>query len=119
MTDEATDEMKAKAEGCRLAMKAALEAIQDYCGMAPTEEIVVEGIRFTVPGELKEIALGDSTLPLETRIRAVEESGWARSEAEQVCEKLFGATGDDLEGCIERIADQLTTAITRKWRIEA
>jgi len=114
-----TDEMEAKAEECRLAMKAALEAIQDYCGMPSTEEVEVEGIRFTVPDELKEIALGDSELPLETRIRAVEESGWALSEAEKVCEKLFGATGDDLEECTERIADQLTTAITRKWRIKA
>jgi len=113
------DETEAKAENCRLAMRAALEAIQDYCGMAPTEEIVVEGIRFTIPDELKEIAFGDSTLPHETRIRAVDESGWARSAAKQVCEKLVGATGDDLDGCTERIADQLTTAITRKWRIKA
>ena len=94
-----TDEMEAKAENCRLAMKAALEAIQDYCGMAPTEEIEVEveGIRITVPDELKEIALGESELPRETSIRAVEEPGWALREAEQVCKPLFGATGDELE----------------------
>jgi len=33
-----TDEIEAKAENCRLAMKAALEAIKDYCGTGETEE---------------------------------------------------------------------------------
>ena len=113
MTDEMeADELKAKAEECRRAFKAAAEAVADYCGLAPTGEgevrmVEVGGMRIEVPEEIEEIAHSDPELTEAERIRAIKESSWAQHEAGGLCEKLFGATGNELESCIDRVSTKL------------
>ncbi len=70
-----TDEMEAKAENCRLAMKAALEAIQDYCGAEPTYE-------FSFPDEVYELATSDKGFGM--RIDDVDDHDWTKDQAREM-----------------------------------
>ena len=72
-----TDEMEAKAENCRLAMKAALEAIQDYCGMSGAEHTIeFAGATIKYPEEVYQIAI-DETIGDDVCIERIAASGWA------------------------------------------
>ena len=115
------EDIEEKANTCRLALKAALEAITDYCGLAPAGEmekafgeafapphtVKVGGIAVSVPNEIHEIAHSNPDLTREERIAAIQESSWAQNEAEGLCEKLFGATGADLDACVKRVSRKL------------
>ena len=65
-----------KIETCRVAMKAALEAIQDYCGTTPMDD-------FSFPDEIYELATSDKDV--DQRIKDVKEHGWTKEQAEEVC----------------------------------
>lgn len=123
MTD--TDEIESKAENCRLAMKAAMEAIQDYCGIEPTGEgevrmVEVRGVKIEVPDELHEIAIQESS-SLDTRQIKIEKSDWARNKAVELCagwwklltpkgyeEPLMGVEMDE---CVMRVAAEIGARI--------
>lgn len=79
------DEMEAKAKNCRLAMKAAMEAIQDYCGTGETEghEPDMPSLRFPgrhsvpmdyVPEDIVRII--DESATSESAINKLMEHGW-------------------------------------------
>ena len=121
-----TDEMEAKAENCRLAMKAALEAIQDYCGVAPTEEVSVKapgsieflGTRVKLADRIRSIA-ENQELTVEERITVIEGSVEARIMAEEMCvpeTEPFSKRepGETEDGCIDRVAALFAEAVVRE-----
>jgi len=130
-----TGEMEAKAENCRLAMKAALEAIQDYCGMAPTGEggvrmVEVRGVKIEVPDEIYEIAMKEPEDPSmgDPRQSDIERSRWARNKAAELCTdwwKLLTRKGyaepmekDVMDECVMRVAAEIGARILEergKW----
>jgi len=114
------EDIEDRANTCRLALKAALEAITDYCGLAPAGEmenafgeafaphtIEIKGIVISVPEEIEEILHSNPDLTRDERITAIQESSWAQHEAEGLCEKLFGATGSEFDECVERVSRKL------------
>lgn len=116
-----TDEMEAKAENCRLAMKAAMEAIQDYCGIPSTgeyevREIEVRGIDLKVPDEICEIAMQESK-SLTVRQTEIEQSEWVRDKAAELCTDWWGLltrtepTAGETDGCINRLAAEIGARI--------
>jgi len=125
-----TDEMKAKADECRLAMKAALEAIQDYCGIPPTGEgevrmVEVRGVKIEVPDEIYEIAIQESR-SLDSRQIEIEQSRWARNKAAELCTdwwKLLTRKGyaepmeaDVMDECVMRVAAEIGARILEgRW----
>jgi phenylalanyl-tRNA synthetase beta subunit len=101
-----TDEIEAKAENCRLAMKAAMEAIQDYCGMAP-KTIRVGGVEFQLPEEIYEIVRMD--MDAEWKIREIAGHKWTREEADKICYELIRAK--DIPKCGQHLAQSIAHAI--------
>jgi len=122
-----TDDME-KIETCRTAMKAAMEAIQDYCEMAPTEEgrvrmVEVRGVKIEVPDEIYEIATQES-ISLDSRQIEIEQSSWARDKADELCAdwwKLLTAKGyekpmeaDVMDECVMRVAAEIGASILKE-----
>jgi len=95
-----TDEME-KIETCRTAMKAAMEAIQDYCGTASTHE-------FSFPDWVYGLATSDKTV--NERIRDVKNYAWTGDQAKEICERLYPESAD-LEDCINNEADIIARGI--------
>jgi len=102
MTDEMTDEMEAKAKECRNAFKAAMEAIQDYCGIAPTHE-------FSFPDVIYELATSDKSV-IE-RIEDVRHHGWTGEQAEKICSKHLYRREGDRQKCVGNEADVIARGI--------
>lgn len=75
-----------KIETCRVAMKAALEAIQDYCGSTPTHD-------FSFPDEIYELATSDKDV--DQRIQDVQGHSWTKEQAETVSSSLLPISADD------------------------
>lgn len=123
MIDEMeADEMKSRAENCRRAMKAAMEAIQDYCELMPEEE---EGTAFgeapdrieilddllMISEPIRRIA-EDQELTVEERITAIKKSWEGRGTAKRLCPPTTAAfskrePGETEEECIDRIVTLL------------
>jgi len=119
MTEEMTEEMEAKAKNCRLAMKAALEAIQDYCGTTPIGKvrmIDIRGIDLEVPDEIHEIAMQESR-SLDARQTEIEQSEWVRDKAAELCTDWWGLltrtepTAGETDECITRVAAEMGARI--------
>jgi len=121
-----TDEMEAKAENCRLAMKAALEAIQDYCGIGEPEHgsglgIPEHGRYIRFAGEIIEYPesvqyIVDSQAPPKTQIERIAATPWAEETAEEQCEGMFGRTIDGepspaFDECIKWMSVDLARAV--------
>ena len=111
-------ELPEEAKSCWSAIKAAAEAIGDYCGGMGVP-IETEGVSVSAPPEIVEIA--KSELSPDKRIAAIAESDWARATAAGTCEKLFGAEPGtpEYERCVEitarRFAEELVGAEAPEW----
>lgn len=124
MTDEMkADEMEAKAKNCLLAFKAAMEAIQDYCGVAPTEEISgeapdsieIENVRVEISDEIREIAENHELTPDE-RVTTIKKLRSTQEAAKEVCEKVFKSTGPELEKCTDHVSTLIAERVV--WLVE-
>ncbi len=122
MTDE-----KVKIENCRVAMKAALEAIQDYCGTGIAEEegtavgeapdrieILDELVMISDPiiriAENRELTVGE-------RISTIKESWEGRGTAKQLCPSQM-KPGETEEECIDRIVALIAEKLVHEtWRV--
>jgi len=91
-------------KSCWSAIKAAAEAIGDYCG---TIGIETEGVSVAAPPEIMGIV--KSELSPDERITIIAESDWARATAAGMCERLFGAEPGtpEYERCVETTARRL------------
>lgn len=90
---------------CWSAIKAAAEAIGDYCGGVGIRiPIGTAGVSVSAPQEVVDIAKLELTR--EERIEAIAESDWGRATAAGVCEKLLGATAGtpEYERCVKTTA---------------
>lgn len=107
-----TDEMKEKAENCRLAMKAALEAIQDYCGTGVPEGvnyIKFAGDVIEYPDSVRDIL--DSPAPPETQIEKIAATPWAKETAHELCDEMFEGSQPEVDACAERIRKTLADEV--------
>lgn len=104
-------------EECSLALKAAVELLQEKCGLkleeAPkVKTIELFGLRATVPVEVETVASSNSELTSAERIKAVSESDWARGWAEGMLNlvnpQLAGAAREEaLKNLAERLAREV------------
>lgn len=97
-----------KIENCRVAMKAALEAIQDYCGMAP-KTIRVGGVEFQLPEEIHEIM--DSSRTAEEAIDKIARHPWTQEQADKMCHELIKAK--DMGKCRHHMTQSIAHAIVK------
>jgi len=113
MTDEMTEEMEAKAENCRLAMKAAMEAIQDYCGTGEPEHgryIKFAGEIIEYPDSVHEI-MADPELTGDEQIKEMSETPWAEETARKLCEEMFEGAQPEVDACTKRLKQDLASAV--------
>jgi hypothetical protein len=107
-----TDEMEAKAENCRLAMKAAMEAIQDYCGTGEPEHgryIRFAGEIIEYPESVQDIL--NSPAPPETQIERIAATPWAEETAKEQCESMFEGVQLEIDACIKWLSIDLARAV--------
>jgi len=95
-----------KIETCRVAMKAALEAIQEYCGAAP-RVVNIGGVEFSLPDEIYEI-LSRREDP-GWKIERIADHGWTRREADKMCHELIRSK--DPEKCVKHMTQSIAQAI--------
>ncbi|MEA3339199.1 MAG: hypothetical protein U9R15_04470 [Chloroflexota bacterium] len=101
-------------KNCWSAIKAAAEAIGDYCGgVGMGVPIETEGVSVSAPPEIIEIARSNPELTREDRITAIIESDWGRNTSAGMCEKLFGAEPGtpEYERCVESTARRLAVGM--------
>jgi len=99
---------------CWSAIKAAAEAIGDYCGTMEIKiPIETGGVSVAAPPEIMEIARSNPELTREERITAIMESDWGRNTSSGMCEKLFGAEPgtSEYERCVETTARRLAVGM--------
>ena len=95
-----------KIETCRVAMKAALEAIQDYCGAAP-RSINIGGVTFQLPDEIHEII--DARISPGEKIDRIARHEWTEREADKMCRQLIRSK--DPDKCRHHMTQSIATAI--------
>ena len=95
-----------KVETCRVAMKAALEAIQDYCGTAP-RVVRIGGVEFQLPDEIYEIINSDRNAGY--KMERIASHAWTRQEADRMCHQLIRAK--DPAKCIHYMAGAIATGL--------
>ncbi len=108
MTDEIV-----KIENCRVAMKAALEAIQDYCGTGkPESENYIEfaGNMIEYPDSVDDI-MNNPELSGEEQIKEMSETAWAEETAIDQCEHMFEGDQLAIDACIKRLKNDLAGAV--------
>jgi len=99
---------------CQAAFEAALELIQEKCGIPRTRRVRIRELsaEVTVPPEIDKIAKSNPELTYEQRIKAIAESEWAKGWAEGMCNLVAPElTGEEKEKCVERMARILATRV--------
>ena len=124
MPEEDTEE---KANTCRLALKAALDAITDYCGLAPSKEleeafgeafgtaprsIEIENVRVNISAGMIEVAENQELTPDE-RIAIIKKLRSTQKAAKDLCEEVFKSTGAELEKCTDSISTKIAERVVR------
>lgn len=109
-------DMSENAEKCRLAFQAAIELIEEKCGVSlKTGKMVkLEELSTTVkvPEEVEKIALSNPQLTRTERIEAVAETDWARGWGRGMCTLVAPElAGKEREECIDRMARKLAERV--------
>jgi len=96
-------------EECRLAFMAAMDLIEEKCGISFGEGRMVHlpelETTVRVPGEVLEIASENPELTRAERIKAISESEWARGWGGGMCRLVSPElVGEERDRCIERMA---------------
>ena len=107
-----SDELPAGVRDCWSAIKAAADAVGDYCGVMGIKiPVDVDGVAVSAPQEVVDIA--NSALSMEERITAIMESDWSISTSSNMCERLFGAEPGtpEHEKCVETTARHLAEGL--------
>lgn len=107
MTDESV-----KIENCRVAMKAALEAIDDYCEIPPEDENYIKfaGDIIAYPDSVDDI-MSDPKLSGEEQIKEIAGTVWAEETATRLCEDLFEGEQLETNACIKQLKKDLASAV--------
>ncbi len=113
-----TDEIQVKAENCRLAMKAAMEAIQDYCGMGVAEHTIeFAGATIKYPEEVYQIAI-DETIEDDDCIEKIAASGWTVNQAKALCLSMFDGENEarEAKACVGKLVVALAERVVKPIR---
>ncbi len=106
-------ETEAKAENCRLAMKAAMEAIQDYCGAGEPETdnyIKFAGDVIEYPESVSAI-MDRPELSGEEQVQEIAATPWAKETAHEMCNDMFEGSQPEVDACTERIRKTLADEV--------
>jgi len=109
--------MSEKAEECRLAFQAAMDLIQEKCGVSfetVGKMVKLEEVSATVkvPEEVEEIVLSNPELTRAERIKAVAETDWAHGWGRGMCTLVAPElAGKEREECIDRMARKLAERV--------
>lgn len=106
-------EIDEKVENCRIAMKAALEAVNEYCG-GTGNRIEVGGMSIEVPRPLKMYVIrNESLIPRDELINTITTEPWTQERATEVCEELLQVESGTHEcnRCVEDVARSLAERI--------
>lgn len=105
------------AEECRTAFQAALELIEDKCGisfetagkMVKLEEI---GTTVKVPKEVEEITFSNPELTRAEKVESVAKTSWAQGWGRGMCALVSPElVGAEREECIDRMARKLAERV--------
>lgn len=103
------NEKGAGVEECRLAFMAAMDLIEEKCGISFGEGRMVRlpelETTVRVPEEVLEIASENPELTREERVKAISESEWARGWGEGMCRLVAPElVGEEREKCVSRMS---------------
>jgi len=98
-------------EDCRLAFQAALELVEEKCGvkvggMVARFDELKAAVR--VPPEVEEIASSNPELTREQRVESIAGSRWAQGWAEGLCRLV---TGEAKPECVSRMSKTLAERV--------
>ena len=101
---------------CRLAFQAAMDLIEDKCGISfpgvGPRRIEVSGTTVIVPKEVAEIAEKNPELTRSQRVEAVAASTWAQSWSKGMVGLVSpGLTGKEREEAISRLSRKLAERV--------
>jgi len=98
-------------EDCRTAFEAALELIEEKCGIkigGKTVRISEVEATLKVPEKVEEIAATNPEMTREEKVKAISDSAWAKGYAEGVCRWV---TGEAKPECVERLSRQVAERV--------
>lgn len=103
-------------EECRTAFQAALELIEEKCGISfpkgGARRVDVSGTTVLIPEEVSEMAEKNPKLTREERITAVSESEWAQSWAKGMLNLVSpGLMGKERDEAITRLSRTLAERV--------
>jgi len=104
-----------KIEKCRVAMKAALEAIQDYCGTGEPEHgryIKFAGEVIEYPDSVSDI-MDDPELSGDEQAAKIAETTWAETTARERCKGVSDPvlTPSEVDACVKRLQTTLANEV--------
>ncbi len=104
-----------KAETCRTAMKAAVEAINDYCGTGEPEPencIKIAGDVIEYPDNVLAIA-EDQELSGDKQVEEIAATAWAEETARERCKSVSDPelTPSEVDACVKRLKSTLANEV--------
>jgi len=107
---------KPEKDACLNAFNAAYEILAKHCGDRKVKLIPISGeqsVLVNIPNPSPDPDEGGEKLTEEERVKAIEESPWARGEAQGLCSKLFGVEPEapEYESCVKRVAHKLAVGM--------
>ena len=104
------------AESCRLAFQAAMDLIQEKCGVefpqGGIKRVEISGTTVLVPKDVSEMATSNPELTREQRISAVAASDWALGWAKGMVRLVSpGLMGKEREEAIGRLSRKLAERV--------
>jgi len=106
--------MSEEGEDCRLAFQAAMDLIEEKCGITfpKARKVEISGTTVIVPKEVAEISEKNPEVTREQRISAVAESDWARGWAKGMVNLVSPAlVGTEREEAIKRLSRTLAERV--------
>ena len=105
-----------EAEDCRLAFQAAMDLIQEKCGVefpqGAVRRVEISGTTVLVPKEVTEIAASNPELTRPQRVEAVAASTWAQSWAKGMVGLVSpGLTEKEREEAVGRLSRKLAERV--------